>query len=197
MSFSRPLPHTFYAEDALSVARKLLGHCLVVRSEEGVTGGTIIETEAYCGALDRACHSFRYRRTARTEPMYGPPGSAYVYLVYGIHHCLNVVCLREDEPHAVLIRGLRPTWGLGVMARRRGVPSRANDVPNPRLADGPGKVCEAMGIDLADNGTLLTGGRLMITEERSSGGCIVQGPRVGLGDVGEFRGLPWRFMLTG
>ncbi len=197
MSSHRPLSHIFYAEDALSVARKLLGHCLVVKSEEGVAAGTIVETEAYCGALDRACHSFRFRRTARTEPMYGPPGSAYIYLIYGIHHCLNVVCLREDEPHAVLIRGIQPTRGIGLMARRRGMPARVNDIDNPGLADGPGKVCEAMGIDLSDNGTPFTGQRLMITEEKTSGGCIVQGPRVGLGEVGEFAGLLWRFMLTG
>lgn len=193
----QPLPHTFYAEDAISVARKLLGHMLVARSEEGVTAGTIVETEAYCGALDRACHSFRFRRTARTEPMYGPPGSAYVYLIYGIHHCLNVVCLEEDRPHAVLIRGIRPTTGMGLMARRRGVPACVKGSINPRLADGPGKVCEALGIDLSHSGTLFTGSRLVIIDERVSGGCILQTPRVGLGDVGEFANLPWRFVLTG
>ncbi len=190
----RVLPRSFYARDALSVAQDLLGHRLLSFCGPGVTGGTIVETEAYCGILDRGCHAFNYRRTERTGPMYGPPGTAYVYMIYGLHHCLNAVCLREGDPHAVLIRAVLPEVGVALMARRRG---RGVATEGSRqLSDGPGKLCEALGVDRSLNGASLAGGPVIIAGGRRRG-RIDALPRVGLGSVGEFGRVPWRFTLEG
>ncbi len=188
------LPGDFYRRDAISVARELLGHGLLSFCGAGVTGGTIVETEAYCGVLDRASHAFHYRRTERTEPMYGQPGTVYVYRIYGLHDCLNVACLREGEPHAVLIRAVIAEVGVQRMARRRG--GGAEPVSTRSLSDGPGKLCQALGIDRGLNGTSLARGPLIAVEPRRSG-QIQAMPRVGLGKVGEFSLMPWRFTLEG
>ncbi len=188
------LPRGFYHRDAISVARDLLGHGLLSFCGGGVTGGTIVETEAYCGVLDRASHAFHYRRTERTEPMYGQPGNVYVYRIYGLHDCLNVACLREGEPHAVLIRAVIPEVGDQRMARRR---SRgAESAPTLSLSDGPGKLCQALGIDRGLNGASFACGPVIAVGPKLCGE-IRAVPRVGLGNVGEFALMPWRFTLEG
>ncbi len=196
---TRVVPQKFFARDAISVARDLIGFTLLHRLPDGTeVGGTIAETEAYCGVADRACHAFGYRRTGRTEPMYGPPGTAYVYLIYGVHHCLNLVTLREGNPQAVLVRSLVPSTGLASMAERRQQPALVGSRPNPELTNGPGKLCQALGVDRSFNGVCFARGPLYIGKGPRAGKLRKQtqkSSRVGLGQVGEFALFPWRFSL--
>ena len=140
-SLSRaPLPKSFFARDTEVVARELLGAVLECRTQEGVVSGRIVETEAYVGEHDLACHAAA-GRTQRTAPLYGPPGIAYVYFIYGVHWCVNAVTRPVDQPSAVLIRALEPLEGIEIMRRRR--PAARRDID---LTNGPGKLCEALGI---------------------------------------------------
>ena len=113
------LGRDFFDRDTVEVARDLLGKILVRRVDGMTLSGRITETEAYVGRMDKACHAYGYKRTARTETLFAPPGTAYIYLIYGIYHCLNFVTEREGEPSAVLLRGLEPVDGAAEMARRR------------------------------------------------------------------------------
>jgi DNA-3-methyladenine glycosylase len=141
-----------YATDAATLARRLLGQRLVRIDRSGRrVSGVIVETEAYLGVHDRASHAFGGRRTPRNRVMYARPGTAYVYFTYGMHHCFNVVCGEIDEPAAVLIRALEPAEGLATMHRRRGS-TRKRPLRDRDLCSGPGKLCEALGIDLRLNG---------------------------------------------
>jgi len=143
------LPEDFFARATIEVARDLLGATLRVRSSDGLwTAGRIVETEAYGGAEDPASHAAG-GRTPRSEIMFGPPGLAYVYLIYGMHHCLNFVTEPDGQPGAVLIRALEPVEGQSVMARRRN-----QDPDRPRLrslCNGPGNLCQSLAIDLTWN----------------------------------------------
>ena len=140
-----PLPKSFYTRDTEVVARELLGATLRCETDEGVTSGRIVETEAYIGEHDLACHA-AVGRTARTDPLYGAPGIAYVYFVYGVHWCVNAVTRPAGQPSAVLIRAIEPLDGLALMRRRRPASRRDRDLTN-----GPGKLCQAMGISGAHN----------------------------------------------
>jgi DNA-3-methyladenine glycosylase len=139
------LPRSFYDRDTEIVARDLLGAVLECQSPDGLTSGRIVETEAYIGEHDLACHAAA-GHTARTAPLYGAPGTAYVYFIYGMYWCFNAVTRAEGEPSAVLVRALEPLEGLGVMRRRR--PTARRDVD---LTNGPGKLCLALGIDGRQN----------------------------------------------
>jgi DNA-3-methyladenine glycosylase len=174
------LPRDFYARPTLRVARDLLGKVLVHRSARGeVRRARIVETEAYIGEEDRACHASR-GRTARTEVMFGPPGHAYVYFVYGMHHCLNAVTEREGFPAAVLIRGAVALEGVG-----------GNLV-------GPGRLTRGMGITRALNGADLCGGTLYVEDAAEVPRARVRrGPRVGVAYAGAWARKPWRFVLDG
>jgi DNA-3-methyladenine glycosylase len=136
---SAPLPREFYDRETEIVARELLGAVLECRTREGFAAGRIVETEAYVGEHDLACHAAA-GRTARTAPLYGPPGIAYVYLIYGMYWCFNAVTRAEGAPSAVLIRAVEPVAGVPLMRRRRAV---RRDVD---LTNGPGKLCQALGI---------------------------------------------------
>jgi DNA-3-methyladenine glycosylase len=140
LSSRQVLPKEFFARDTEIVARELLGAILECRTPDGVASGRIVETEAYVGEHDLACHAAA-GRTARTAPLYGPPGIAYVYFIYGVHWCVNAVTRGVDEPSAVLIRALEPLTGLDLMRRRRTAARRDVDLTN-----GPGKLCQALGI---------------------------------------------------
>lgn len=175
-----PLAGEFYDRSTLNVARDLLGCRLVHDSPEGRTSGLIVEVEAYHGEDDPACHA-AVGRTGRTEPMYGAAGHAYVYFVYGMHHCLNVVTRGVGCPSAVLIRAIEPVEGIDLMRVRRDRESRARrqSPPEPTLTNGPGKVCQAMGLSLEHNRLDLTRPPLWIEAGRPPGE-LAWTPRVGI-----------------
>lgn len=148
--------------------------------------GRIVEAEAYRGPEDRAAHSFGGRRTPRTEVMFGPPGHAYVFLVYGLHHHVNLVTTEIDMPHAVLLRAVEPVAGVELMAERRGMAATRRELTN-----GPGKLCEAFAIDRSDNGIDLTQGPLFLSDGAV---CkVARTTRVGIDYAGAWAARPWRF----
>lgn len=184
-----PLNRQFYNRPALTVARELIGKKLV-RSLDGIIlTGMISETEAYTGPEDTACHASK-GRTRRNEVMFGPPGHAYVYLVYGMHHMLNFVTEGPGFPAAVLIRGMVPLEGVETMARLRG--------KSLNLADGPGKLCSALAIDRSFNDAdLAKGGILWVEEYRSvPDNDIIRTPRIGINYADpKDRDAPYRFIV--
>ncbi len=177
------------------IARDLLGTYLFTRAADGeVTGGRIVETEAYSGPEDRASHAFGNRRTARTEVMFHAGGVTYVYFCYGMHSLLNVVTGLAGVPQAILIRALEPTRGMAAMLERRRLKKA-----DRRLTGGPGRVAEALGIDTGWSGMSLVGNRIWI-EDRGHGPAaadVVAGPRVGVAYAGADAILPWRFRIRG
>ena len=176
------LPVDFYLRPTLEVARDLIGKVVVHRTEAGTTAGAIVEAEAYIGEADPACHA-SFGRTARNAPLYGPPGRAYVYLNYGLHDMLNAVTEAEGSPAAVLIRALEPLEGLALMRRRRArAPWRKGKphVPDHELCRGPGNLCRAMGITLADNTRPLTRGPLTIHDRGIAHSDIAWDARIGI-----------------
>ncbi|NPA90098.1 MAG: DNA-3-methyladenine glycosylase [Chloroflexi bacterium] len=187
-----PIPRSFYDRPTVQVAQELLGHYLVREYEGQLLVGRIVETEAYVGLDDKASHA-SVGRTARNAVMFGPPGYAYVYLIYGVHHCLNVVTERPGYPAAVLIRALEPVEGVEVMRRLRG--GRADR----ELTNGPGKLCQALAIDLRFNGHDLCLGRELWVAQGESVPPeeIVRGPRVGVRGDERALTVPWRFAIRG
>jgi DNA-3-methyladenine glycosylase len=182
----QPLPRAFYARPVLQVARDCIGKHLVHDSAEGPRVGRIVEAEAYRGPEDRAAHSFGGRRTARTEVMFGPPGHAYVFLVYGLHYHVNLVTTAVDMPHAVLIRAVEPIAGAEAMAALRGMPAGQRE-----LSNGPGKLCQAFGIDRSFNGMDLTRPPLFLSDGPR---CkVARATRVGVDYAGAWKERPWRF----
>ncbi|HXG49804.1 MAG TPA: DNA-3-methyladenine glycosylase [candidate division Zixibacteria bacterium] len=184
------LRRSFYEQPTIEVARQLLGKYLVRRHPEGTTVGRIVETEAYCGPQDKACHASR-GRTPRTEVMFGPAGHAYVYFIYGFHHMLNVVTERTGFPAAVLIRAVEPVEGIALMQRRR----KTGVIRE--LASGPGKLCDAFAIDRSLNGADLCAGELYIQDAGESPPAVVARPRIGVDYAGEWKHKPWRFLVCG
>jgi len=185
--FGQPLQPEWFDRDPLEVSRDLLGCVLVSLVDGELTAGRIVETEAYLGAHDPGSHAATKGITARNAVMYGRPGSVYVYFTYGNHHMLNLVCLKEGTAGAVLIRALEPILGIESMMLRR--PGR----PLAELCNGPGKLAQALGLDLSDNGSLLGKGRLHVYAGSGSGlGEVVTSGRVGLTNGHE---LPYRFYL--
>ena len=185
------LGRKFYCRPTLEVARELIGKVLVRGLEGGRASGVIVETEAYVGTDDLACHASK-GRTPRTEVMFGPPGRTYVYLVYGFHHCLNVVTEDEGFPAAVLIRAIEPVDGLDLMRRNR---PRAGKVTD--LGSGPGKLCQALAVDRQLNNISLAGSTLWIEDRRLDPGPVAAGSRIGVDYAGEYRLKPWRFFVEG
>ena len=185
----RALPRAFYGRPSLQVARDLLGRVLVRTLPDGTRlAARIVETEAY-REDDPASHSFR-GRTARTEVMFGPPGHLYVYFTYGMHFCMNVVTGRDGEGSAVLLRAAEPLAGLERMAELRGT-------SNPRLlCSGPGRMCQAFGVDRSLDGTDLVRGGAMRVEPGAPvpEAAVAAGPRIGISVAVE---RPWRFVVMG
>lgn len=170
-----PLPKSFYDRDTELVARDLLGAILECRTPEGIAAGRIVETEAYLGEHDLACHA-AVGRTVRTAPLYGPPGIAYVYFIYGMYWCFNAVTRAEHEPSAVLVRAVEPLTGLELMRRRRPHARRDTDLTN-----GPGKLCLALGIDGRRNWNPLQRPPLLIRAGESVADSDVEvTPRIGI-----------------
>ena len=188
---TRRIERGFYDRPTLTVARDLLGKVLVHATLDGVTAGMIVETEAYIGESDPACHAAP-GPTVRNAPLYGRPGFAYVYLNYGLHHLVNAVTEAEGRPAAVLIRALAPLDGVPLMGRRRARPGRVPPVTD--LCRGPGNLTRALGIDLDLNRADLTGRLLWVEDRGLARGRVKTGPRIGI-RVGTDR--PWRFWLEG
>ena len=187
----RVLRHSFYARPTLQVAEDLLGKVLVHRTRQGTASGVIVETEAYIGEDDPACHA-SFGRTARSEPLFGPPGFAYVYLNYGIHYLMNAVTEADGYPGAVLIRALQPLEGIELMKARRVPDGRGIDEHD--LCRGPGNLTKALGITIKDNRLDLTTSQLTIEDRGISVGAIATGPRIGIRVAVE---RPWRYWVEG
>ncbi|HAZ15528.1 MAG: hypothetical protein A2Y28_04190 [Chlamydiae bacterium GWC2_50_10] len=186
------LPLSFYqGEDVVAIAKALLGKWLLTRiGDDPVTGGMIIETEAYAGAEDRASHAYNNRRTARTETLFGEGGVSYIYFCYGMHHLFNVVTHRKETPHAVLIRSLHPTTGLKTMQRRR---------RKEPLTKGPGNLSQALGLTLIHNALPLNAPPLWIEDREVEipPSKIQASERIGVAYAKEDALLPYRFSIIG
>ncbi|PAW94097.1 3-methyladenine DNA glycosylase [Mucilaginibacter sp. MD40] len=187
------LPEEYYeSQDVVALSRDLLGKYLFTRIDGELTGGYIVETEAYAGIIDKASHAFGGCFTPRTQTMYMQGGIIYVYLCYGIHEMLNVVVSAKDVPHAILIRAIQPTDGLEVMLRRRNV-----DSIKPNLTRGPGSVAKALGISRKINAESLQSKTIWI-EDRGltfADEQIAAVPRIGVDYAGDDALLPYRFYV--
>ena len=187
------LPLSFYLQDdVLAISRQLLGKYLFTFFDGCLTGGMIIETEAYRAPDDRASHAFGMRRTNRNEVMYHHGGVCYVYLCYGIHSLFNIVTNQQGIPHAILIRALEPAVGIEKMLERR-----HKIKVDKTLTAGPGSLTQALGISTKHNGLSLSGPEIWVQDNGIivSDDNVITSPRVGVDYAGEDALLPWRFLL--
>lgn len=200
------LSREFYAGNTVEIARFLPGCYLARRYDGQLMVCRITETEAYVGAIDKAAHAYGYHKTARNATMFGPPGHAYIYLIYGMHCCLNFVTEPEGEPSAVLLRGLEPVWGTEQMRLLRFGKSLARLTAYQRknFLNGPGKCCQALGLTRQDNGLDLTGNELFLCDVLEDIGLppapqVIYtqhtGKRIGIDYAEEAADFPWRFWL--
>lgn len=191
------LHRDFYSRDAITVGKELLGKVLVHEVDGVKLAAKIVETEAYGGIEDKAAHFYGGKRTPRVEVIYGDPGFSYVYLIYGMYHCFNVVAGGKDDPQAVLIRALEPLEGFEQMALNRfAKPYRElakREVVG--LTNGPGKLCEAFAIDKSLYGEDLCGSRLYLEEGEPEPFQTVTAKRVGIDYAEEAKDFPWRFYI--
>ncbi|NDL66335.1 DNA-3-methyladenine glycosylase [Anaerotalea alkaliphila] len=188
----------FYGRDTLEVAPDLLGKVLVRVVAGRRLTGRIVEVEAYKGPVDKGAHSYNYRRTPRTRTMFGPPGHAYVYLVYGMHHCLNAVTEPEGEPCAILIRAVEPLEGRETMARFRYGKDWDDLTASQRrnMTNGPGKVCQAFSITREWNGVPLDREEFHIAPGGlEPGERVLRSRRIGIDYAEEAVDFLWRFTL--
>ncbi len=196
------LPDAFYKRnDVVTISWELLGKHLYCLSDGELTGGIIVETEAYCGETDRACHAYGGKMTKRTATMFGPAGRSYVYLCYGIHKMFNIVSNVEGKADAILIRAIEPTTGLETMLKRRNMRQMKS-----RLTAGPGCLTKALGIEMEMNQSELNGPVFWVTDvcfetDKKSKAYkkeeLIIGPRVGIDYAGADANLPWRFRVKG
>ena len=184
------IQRSFYQQTTIDVARQLLGKLLVREHPDGLTLGRIVETEAYIGPQDLACHASK-GRTRRTEVMFGPAGHAYVYFIYGFYNMLNLVTEIVDYPAAVLIRAVEPLEGVELMKTRR----RSNSLRD--LASGPGKLCQAFAIDRSLNGADLCGNVIYVLDGAAPLTKFSTRPRVGVDYAGKWKNKPFRFLIRG
>jgi DNA-3-methyladenine glycosylase len=184
------LPRSFYEQNTVDVAKQLLGKYLIRKHANGDTVGRIVETEAYVGPHDLACHASK-GRTARTEVMFGPAGRAYVYFIYGFYNMLNLVTEANDYPAAVLIRAVEPMEGIELMKARR------NSGVLRNLASGPGKLCQAFAIDRSLNGADLRGDILYVEGRGDPVPKFKATPRIGVDYAGKWKSKPYRFLVRG
>ena len=202
----KKLSRDFYSRDTVEVARDVLGKYLVRNRNGELLVGRLTEAEAYVGRMDKACHAYGYHRTARNAVMFGPPGHAYIYFIYGMYHCLNLVTEPEGEPSAVLIRGMQPVYGLESMSLLRYGKSldELTSSQKRNFGNGPGKLCRALDLTREQNGLDLLGDELFLCSEIPELGLppsgpleICSGPRIGIDYAEEARDFPWRFYLKG
>jgi DNA-3-methyladenine glycosylase len=181
----KKLNRKFYDRPTLKVAKELLGKYLVIQKDGNLLFGKIVETEAYIGFKDPASHAYR-GMTPRNKVMFGDPGYAYVYLTYGMHHCLNLVTEKDGYPAAVLIRALEPTEGIELMKKRR----RCQNIKD--LTSGPAKLCQALGIDRSLNGADLCSDMIYVEDRGENIREIVSSSRIG---INEGKQKNWRFLI--
>jgi DNA-3-methyladenine glycosylase len=190
----KPLPRSFYLQDTVKAARDCLGKILLTETVEGITAGRIVEAEAYVGKTDKACHSYNYRRTPRTEIMFAQGGYAYIFMV----HTHNQFCFSTNEvgePDAVLVRAIEPLEGIDLMKKRREI-----EDPLKRLGNGPGITCKSLHITKMLYGHDLTlGNKIWLSDDGTSydNKEIIATKRVGIDYAEESKDLPWRFYLKG
>lgn len=184
----------FERDDTVAIAKELLGKLLITNFNDTETIARIVETEAYCGSIDKASHAYNNRRTTRTEIMYNSGGVAYVYLCYGIHHLFNVVTGKAEIPNAVLIRGVEPVYGMDIMMKRTGRLKW-----DRAIGSGPGNVTKALGIETSHTGLSLNGEKLYLVDDgfQFSEEKIIATPRIGVDYAGEDALLPFRFAIAG
>ncbi|HEY2524758.1 MAG TPA: DNA-3-methyladenine glycosylase [Candidatus Binataceae bacterium] len=188
------LARDFYARPVLVVARECIGKLLVHHTPEGETAGRIVEAEAYRGPLDLAAHSARGLRSKRTAVMFGPPGYAYVYLIYGLSWAMNIIAASEGEPHGVLLRALEPVCGVELMMCRRG----GKMLPGAReLTNGPGKLTQALAITGEDYGRDLCGDRLFLEAADRPVERVGRSARINVDYAGAWAAKRWRFYERG
>ncbi len=194
-NYSRALSPSFFAQDTIEVAKALLGKSLVCNIAGQAVGGRIVETEAYLGLEDPSCHSFHGRKTSRSQTFYMAAGTIYVYLVYGLYSCFNVITGNESTPEAVLVRALEPLYGLDVMHKNRQLQSPTKSAI--QLCSGPGKLCEALSIDLSMNQKSFSP-QLYIAHENLQNNErleIVESRRIGLNSRLDSAHWPLRFYI--
>ena len=193
------LPKEFYDRDTLTVARELLG-CYLVREQDGnKLVVRITETEWYIGRIDKACHAYQYKRTPRTETLFASPGISYIYLIYGMYHCLNFITEREGEPCGVLIRGAVPIQSRDIIAENRfgRKVSELSAYQRKHFLDGPGKLCKGLALTKKENALNLTRPPLYVCRGPAPRTEEVQvGKRIGIDYAEEAIDFPWRFWFT-
>ncbi|VBB06137.1 methylpurine-dna glycosylase (mpg) [Lucifera butyrica] len=193
----KSLDREFYNRDSLIVAKELLGKILVHEIGGQIISAKIVETEAYMGITDKAAHSYGGKRTPRVEVMYGAPGIAYIFVIYGMHYCFNVVTREEGNPQAVLVRAAEPVDGLDLMAQNRFNKSydELNRSQATGLTNGPGKLCKALSIDGRLNGEDLCSSFLYVLEGEDEKFDIVSSKRIGVDYAEEAKDFLWRFYI--
>jgi DNA-3-methyladenine glycosylase len=181
-------------QDVVALSKDLLGKFLFTKFKGCLTGGMIVETEAYKGPEDRGSHAHKGRNTPRTRIMFAEGGNSYVYLCYGIHYLFNVVSGPENMPHAILIRGLEPTIGIEEMLRRR-----KSEKLSSNLTAGPGALAQALGITTSHNALSLQGDEIWLEDRgfKLSENQILETARVGMNFDGPWHSIPWRFRIRG
>ena len=191
------LGRDFYARDTLTVARDLLGNYVVREWNGEKLICRITETEAYIGRCDKACHAYGYKRTNRTETLFCQPGTAYIYLIYGMYNCLNFVTEAEGEPAAVLVRTLEVVEGYDTVKNLRYPKTEGALTAYQRknFLNGPGKLCKGLSLDRSLNGTDLTGDVLYVVRSGEIPKQVYTGPRIGIDYAEEAVHFPWRFWI--
>lgn len=188
------LPEFYESNDVVFLSRMLLGKYLFTQIDGQLTGGRIVETEAYRGPEDRGSHAYNNRYTPRTQVMFSQGGVSYVYLCYGIHYLFNIISGDEGNPHAILVRGIEPVTGIETMLVRRNMTGLA-----PRITAGPGAVAQALGLNKTHNALSLQGQTVWLEDrgELDAMETIITGPRVGMNFEGPWHSIHWRFSLKG
>ncbi|MBT3251486.1 MAG: DNA-3-methyladenine glycosylase [Candidatus Marinimicrobia bacterium] len=191
----KKIPLDYYLEnDVVSLAKSFIGKVLYTQIDNVITGGIITETEAYRGPDDRASHAYENRKTQRTKIMFNSGGLAYVYLCYGIHQMFNIVSGEEGMPHAILIRGIYPVYGVdSIQARRNNINKNVREI-----CAGPGTLTQGLNINVSHTGTSLLGDTIWLEDHKIHihPNQITAGPRIGIDYAGDDANLPWRFLLN-
>lgn len=194
------LGRDFYNRDTLTVAKELLGKVLVRKINGVILKGKIVETEAYIGAIDKASHAYGGKRTNRTETLYADPGTVYVYIIYGMYHCLNLISEEKDVAGGVLIRGIEPLEGIEEMSKLRYKKNykELSSYEKKNFSNGPSKLCMALGIDKGENGINTISSEEIYVEDDSlikKDFSIVEAKRIGIDYAEEARDFLWRFYI--